>query len=248
VPGTELRVGTSGFTYEDWKGRFYPPEVKKRAWLEYYCQHFDTVEINMSYYHLPRPAVCEAWRRRSPDRFCFAMKLWGNITHRRRLVHCEEPLETYLESARRLGDKLGPILVQLPPKLNADADRLDKFLDICPSHCRWAVEFRNTDWLRQDVYDVLRAHKAALVIHDLIPDHPEVLTTDWTYLRFHGTAAEKYHGEYGDDLLRPVAARIREHLAAGRDVFAYFNNDYDCHAVYDALRLKRLVMGQGGDR
>lgn len=241
-------IATSGFTYDDWKGRFYPPEVKKRAWLEYYCQHFDTVEINYSYYHMPRANVCESWRQRTPDGFCFVMKLYGGITHRRRLVDCEELLASYLESVDLLGDKLGPILVQLPPKFNVDANRLDKFLDICSSHHRWAVEFRNTGWLCEDVYAVLRAHKAALVVHDLIQGHPEVVTADWTYLRFHGTAADKYHGEYGDDLLAPFAARIREHLAAGRDVYAYFNNDYDCHAVYDALRLKRLVMGRNEDR
>ncbi|MFO7900093.1 MAG: DUF72 domain-containing protein [Planctomycetota bacterium] len=178
-------IGTSGFSYDDWTGPFYPPDVKKREWLEYYAEHFDTVEINWSYYHMPRATVCESWRRRTPDRF----------------------------------------------------------LDVCPARLRWAVEFRDPSWLRDEVYEVLRAHDAALVVHDLIEDHPRIVTADWAYLRFHGTAARKYHGEYGEALLGPVAERIRTHLGEGRDVYAYFNNDYECHAVFDARTLKRLVTG-----
>ena len=239
----KAHIGTSGFTYDHWREVFYPPQVKQREWLEYYCRHFDTVEINASYYHMPRPNVCESWRRRSPAGFCFVMKLNGSITHRRRLVDCGEALEMFVGAAGRLGQKLGPLLVQLPPRFRADAARLAAFLDICPAEHRWAVEFRDESWLCEEVYDVLRAHNAALVVHDLIADHPRVVTADWVYLRFHGPA-RKYAGCYTDAMLRDAAARVRDRLAAGRDVFAYFNNDVAGHAVANAKTLKRLLQPQ----
>ncbi len=234
-------IGTSGFTYKHWREVFYPPDVKPREWLEFYCRHFDTVEINTSYYHMPRPNVCAGWRRRSPDDFCFVMKMNGRLTHSRRLVNCEEPLAMFLEAVGELGEKLGPILVQLPPRFEADAKRLDAFLDICPAHLRWAVEFRDPSWLCDDVYDVLRAHSAALVIHDLIPEHPYLLTADWTYLRFHGPGEEKYHGSYSDEMLEAAARRVKTHLKDGLDVYTYFNNDQAGHAVKNAGRLADLV-------
>lgn len=239
-------IGTSGFTYDHWREVFYPPAVKQREWLEFYCRHFDTVEINTSYYHMPRPNVCAGWRQRSPDGFCFVMKMNGRLTHSRRLINCEEPLETFLIPVNELGEKLGPILVQLPPKFKADARRLDAFLDICPTQRRWAVEFRDPSWLCEDTYAVLRAHKAALVVHDLIPEHPRITTAAWTYLRFHGPSEEKYHGSYSDEMLRAAARRIKKHLKDGRDVYAYFNNDAHGHAVRNAASLIQFVSGRAG--
>jgi len=131
-----------------------------------------------------------------------------------------------------------------PARFRVDAERLDRFLDLCPSQIRWAVEFRDPSWLCDEVYDVLRAHKAALVVHDLVKGHPEVLTTDWTYRRFHGPGEQKYHGSYSDAMLRLAARTICTHLRDGRDVYAYFNNDSECHAVYNGLELKRLVAGE----
>jgi len=236
----QAHIGTSGFTYDHWKELFYPPEVKKRRWLEYYCEHFDTVEINSTYYHMPRGNVCESWQRRSPEGFRFVMKLNGLITHRKRLADCEELLGSFLDAAGLLGEKLGPILVQLPPSFHADADRLGAFLAVCPPRRRWAVEFRHASWLREEVYDALRARGAALVVHDLLADHPHVVTADWTYLRFHGPG-RRYSGCYTDEMLRAAAGEVREHLKAGRDVYAYFNNDVGGHAVRNARRLIELV-------
>ncbi|HUU58257.1 MAG TPA: DUF72 domain-containing protein [Phycisphaerae bacterium] len=237
-------IGTSGFTYDHWREVFYPVAVPKRAWLEHYCEHFDTVEINASYYHMPRPNVCESWRRRSPEGFRFVMKLNGLITHRRRLADCGEPLASFLEAVDRLEEKLGPILVQLPPRFSADPQRLAAFLEICPERHRWAVEFRDPSWLCEEVYAVLRAHNAALVVHDLIQDHPRVLTAGWTYLRFHGPGG--HDGCYTEQMLRGVAGRIRKHLRAGRDTYVYFNNDLGGHAVNNARRLKQLVSPRRG--
>lgn len=236
----KAHIGTSGFTYDHWREVFYPPDVARRRWLEYYCEHFDTVEINSSYYHMPRASVCESWRRRSPERFCFVMKLNRWITHRRRLAECDEPLRSFVEAVDNLGEKLGPILVQLPPSFRADAARLAGFLDICPPRYRWAVEFRSPTWLCEEVYAVLGDHDAALVVHDLIKDHPPVVTAGWTYLRFHGPG-RRYEGCYTDRMLRAAADRISEHLSAGRDVYAYFNNDAHGHAVRNARTLSGFV-------
>ncbi|MHC4563675.1 MAG: DUF72 domain-containing protein [Planctomycetota bacterium] len=235
-------VGTSGFTYDHWREVFYPARVPQRKWLEYYCEHFHTVEINASYYHMPRLTVCESWRRRSPDGFCFVMKLNQWITHKRRLVDCAEPLEAFLEAVDGLGQKLGPILVQLPPSFHAEPAVLARFLKICPQRYRWAVEFRHASWLCREVYDRLSEHNAALVVHDhyVIPSHPPVVTTDWTYWRFHGTGA-RCGGNYMDEQLRELAEVIRGQLAGGLDVYSYFNNDAEGYAIRNAQRFRELV-------
>jgi len=239
MPAT-VRIGTSGFSYKHWKGVLYPDDVPQRMWLEHYAAHFDTVELNSTFYHLPKAATCDGWRERTPERFLFAVKLSRFITHRKYLVECAEPLDVFLERARHLGGKLGPILVQLPPGLKADADRLDAFLALCPTSHRWAVEFRNRTWLADAVYEVLRRHGAALVIHDMLADHPREVTAGWTYLRFHG-AGKRYGGCYRKDHLAAAARQIDAWLGRGLDVYAYFNNDFEGHAVGNARDLARRV-------
>jgi len=130
--------------------------------------------------------------------------------------------------------------VQLPPRFRADPARLDAFLTLCPASLRWAMEFRDARWLCPEVYDVLRAHNAALVIHDLIADHPREVTADWVYLRFHGPG-QRYAGCYSPQALSAVAKRIASHLTAGRDVYAYFNNDIAGHAVHNAADMKKYL-------
>ena len=237
-----LHVGTSGFTYQHWREVFYPGDVPQKRWLEYYAGHFDTVEINTTYYHMPRESVCESWRRRTPDAFSFVLKLNRFITHRKRLADCGDLLESFLAAADKLGDKLGPFLVQLPPRFGADALRLAAFLKICPKRHLWAFEFRDPSWLCEEVYAVLRGRGAALVVHDLIEDHPRVTTADWTYMRYHGPGG-RYRGCYTPQMLREQAGFIRGYLSAGLDVYAYFNNDVEGHAVRNAADLKRYVQG-----
>lgn len=241
--GGQLRIGTSGWQYKHWKGVFYPDGVPQRRWLEYFAERFDTVEVNSSFYHLPRETTFDAWRQRVADDFCFVLKYSRFGTHIKRLADPHEHVDIFVERARRLGGKLGPILVQLPPSLDADPARLSHFLDVAPSDLRWAVEFRNPAWLRPDVYSVLREHAAALCIHDLIADHPAQITADWVYLRYHGSGA-KYAGCYSDEQLAGQAERIGAWLADGRDVFAYFNNDAHGYAVRNALQLGRYCRGE----
>ncbi|MBV8296327.1 MAG: DUF72 domain-containing protein, partial [Acidimicrobiia bacterium] len=156
-------------------------------------------------------------------------------------------LPNHLDRVERLGGSLGPTLVQLPPRWKRDAGRLDEFLSAAPTRLRWAVELRDSTWVDDEVFSVLRAHGAALCIHDLLPDHPWELTASWTYVRFHGPQAltRKYEGRYGEKRLEPVAERLDAWLAAGHHVYAYFNNDYQGHAVKDASWLAaRLAAGR----
>ncbi|HUS46583.1 MAG TPA: DUF72 domain-containing protein [Phycisphaerae bacterium] len=239
-PKAELHVGTSGFTYEHWRGVFYPDDVPQKRWLEYYAERFETVEVNTTYYHMPREGICDSWRKRTPEAFRFVLKLNRFITHRKRLRDCGDLLDSFLAAAGRLGEKLGPMLVQLPPRFSADPKRLEDFLAICPKRRRWAFEFRDASWLCEEIYAVLRGFNAALVVHDLIENHPRVTTADWTYLRYHGPAG-RYAGCYPPERLRAEAEQIRRCLSAGLDVYAYFNNDAEACAVRNAADLKRFV-------
>jgi uncharacterized protein YecE (DUF72 family) len=192
---------------------------------------------------MPRAHICQNWKERTGEGFCFVVKLNRQITHRHKLLHVEPALEIFLRGIETLEEKLGPILVQLPPHFAPDAQRLENFLAGCPDQRRWAVEFRDPAWLNDEVYEVLKRHQAALVIHDLIPDHPQVVTADWTYYRFHGPQGQGAAGKYTSPMLRAAARRIKPHLKAGRDVYAYFNNDVRGNAVVNALELRRHVAG-----
>lgn len=237
------RIGTSGFVYDHWRGVFYPPDVPRSRWLEYYATRFDTVELNVTFYRLPGPQTFDSWRRRAPKGFCYAVKLSRYITHILRLRDCADALSTFVARAERLGPLLGPILVQLPPRWGRDLDRLDEFLGCCPKRQRWAVEFRDPSWLCEGAYRLLRARGVALCIHDLIEEHPREVTADFVYLRFHG-AGEKYGGSYSAVTLRATARWVAERLSDGLDAFVYFNNDAHGYAAANAADLARRVAGR----
>ena len=230
------RVGCSGWMYKDWRGVVYPEKLPQRRWFEHYATLFDTVEINNTFYRLPPPATVEHCAEQAPPGFLYAVKLGQFGSHRMKLRDAASWLPNHLDRVERLGPTMGPTLVQLPPRWRRDVERLDEFLSVAPAHVRWAVELREPSWAHEEVYAVLRSHGAALCIHDLLPDHPWELTTDWTYVRFHGPQAltRKYWGRYGEKRLAPVAERLDRWLAEGRDVYAYFNNDYRGYAVRDA--------------
>lgn len=236
VPG--LRIGTSGYEYAHWKERFYPAALPHKQWFRYYAGVFDTVEINNTFYRLPKPEVFAQWGRQAPPGFEYAIKFSRYGSHLKRLRDGEQTIARYLDAARRLGRRLGPTLLQLPPRWRADASRLDEFLSAAPRSMRWAVEFRDADWLNETVFDVLRRHRAALCIHDLLPDHPRLLTADWTYLRYHG---QHYGGSYPAQFLTAEARRITALLDEGHAVYAYFNNDAEGWAVRNALDLRRYI-------
>ncbi len=247
MPG-EARVGCSGWSYRDWRGTVYPADAVPSRWFGLYAERFDTVEINNTFYRLPPPGTVEAWAAQAPAGFTYAVKLGQFGSHRMKLRDAATWLPNHLDRVERLGPSLGPNLVQLPPRWRRDAARLDEFLTVAPATMRWAVEVRDRSWLHDDVYDVLTRHGAALVVHDLLADHPWMRTTDWAYVRFHGPGAleRAYHGRYGGRRLWRVADRLAEWLDGG-DVYAYFNNDYEGHAVADATWLRdRLARARSG--
>jgi uncharacterized protein YecE (DUF72 family) len=242
--GVDL-VGCSGFMYDDWRGVVYPSELPKSKWLEWYAGEFPTVELNGTFYKLPARATVAKWRERVAPEFTFCLKLGAFGTHRKKLRDPAGWLARHLDVFEPLGDQLGATLVQLPPRWRRNVERLDEFLALVPRHQRWAVEFRDPSWLHDDVFDVLRAHGAALCVHDLLADHPRILTTDWTYVRFHGPDALRhpYHGGYGRRRLAPTATWLDGLAERGIDAYVFFNNDYDGHAFRDAHQLERMLAG-----
>jgi uncharacterized protein YecE (DUF72 family) len=235
-----LRVGCSGWSYKDWRGGVYPADLPPRRWLDHYQGLFDTVELNATFYRLPSKEAVDGWAGRACPGFVFAVKVGAFGSHRMKLKDAASWLPNHIDRVSRLGEHLGPNLVQLPPRWKRNVERLDEFLTVAPTSMRWAVELREPSWLHDDVFEVLRRHRAALCIHDLLPDHPFELTTDWTYVRFHGPDAleRPYHGSYGPERLRAWADRLGPILDDGHAVFAYFNNDWHGHAVTDATSLR----------
>ena len=234
------RVGCSGWQYRDWRGPVYPRDLPARRWFEHYAAHFDTVELNSTFYRLPAVSTVEQWERAAPAGFLYALKLGAFGSHRMKLRDAVSWLPNHVDRATRLGAALGPTLVQLPPRWRRNVERLDEFLSVAPRTMRWAVEVREPSWLHDDVFSLLARHGAALCLHDLLPRHPWELTADWTYVRFHGPDAlnAKYQGRYGARRLAARADTLARWLDDGVDVYAYFNNDYDGHAFADAATLR----------
>jgi len=241
----ELRVGCSGWSYKDWRGVVYPADLPQRRWFEHYQSLFDTVELNSTFYRLPSVTAVEQWAQNAAPGFVYAVKLGGFGSHRMKLSDASSWLPNHLDRVQRLGSHLGPNLVQLPPRWSRNVERLDEFLSIVPSSMRWAVEVRDPSWLHDDVFNVLHRRRAALCVHDLLADHPFELTTDWTFVRFHGPDAinRPYHGSYGTTRLRRWAEQLESVRDRGGDVYAYFNNDWFGHAVRDAQVLRSLMAG-----
>jgi len=222
------RIGTSGYHYNHWRGVFYPEDLPKAQWLSYYARSFDTVEINNTFYHLPSAAAFDSWKDQAPRGFCYAVKFNRYGSHFMRLKEPHATLENFLAVAKRLKRTLGPILVQLPPHWSVNIQRLDEFLAAAPRHFRFAIEFRDERWLCTDIFKILERRRAALCIHDMLKNHPRLLTADWTYLRYHG---DRYSGSYCEEQLSSDAEWINRQLAAGLDIFAYFNNDAQGNTV-----------------
>ncbi len=239
LPAPEVRVGTSGWNYGHWRELFYPRGLKQSEWLAFYAGSFDTVEINATFYRLPKPEYVDGWAASVPDGFRFAVKGSRYLTHIKRLGDSGEPLDRFFDLMDRLGDKAGPVLWQLPPQLKRDDDRLAAFAGALPGGWRHAFEFRHESWFDQGVYDILDRAGAALCIADH-PDRPQdfVLTADWTYLRLHHGEAE---GSYSGRQLEGWARRIREFTSGGADVFAFFNNDWKGYALDNARALRGLL-------
>jgi uncharacterized protein YecE (DUF72 family) len=226
-----LEIGTSGWQYRDWKGAFYPQKMPQRLWLERYAEAFATVEVNNAFYRLPERSTFENWRKRTPDDFCFAVKMSRYLTHIKRLRDPAEPVERFLSRAAGLGDKLGPVLIQLPPTMRADPAALHDTLRRFPRSVKVAVEPRHPTWWTDQVRDILGEHGAALAWTDRRgrPQTPLWVTAEWCYLRFHEGKANPWP-RYGGKALDSWLSR----LTARDEAYVYFNNDQHCAAVADA--------------
>ena len=237
----DIRVGTSGWHYDHWRGPFYPDKLPKSKWFEHYAQHFDTVEINNTFYQLPKAQTFKNWHKQAPDNFLFTVKANRYITHIKRLKDAQEPVERFLEGARLLRNNLGPILYQLPPTFHKDIDPLVAFLQLLPKGRTAVFEFRHKSWFSEDTYELLREFNAAFCIHDMpgIPT-PRIITADSIYVRFHGSTG-KYEGDYPKSALRDWAQWINEHTKGVRSVYAYFNNDIHAYAVHNAKTLREQI-------
>ena len=241
-----IRIGTSGWSYPHWREVFYPSDLPAAEWFAYYARHFDTVEINNTFYQLPAAETFRMWRAQAPASFVFAVKANRYLTHMKKLKDAAAPLERFLERARLLGDTLGPILYQLPPRWRCNLERLAQFIDLLPPELCHVFEFRDESWFCEATFALLKERGMNFCIFDM-PDFPcpRQVTGPVVYVRFHGTA-ERYGGCYSREMLKPWADAIRGWQRAGHRVFAYFNNDVSGYAVQNAKELRELINAGAG--
>ena len=238
----DIRIGTSGYHYKDWVGRYYPAGTKPNEMLAHYLRDFDTVELNNTFYQLPTEATFDAWRKNTPPDFIYAVKGSRFITHMIKLKDAQRGLTNFMPRAERLRGKLGPILWQLPPGWKVNVERLEEFLALLPPKHRYTFELRNETWMTGDVLDVLRKYNAAFCIYELAGYmSPIELTADWTYIRLHGPTHFKYQGSYSDDQLAEWADQIRKWSRTLKAIYVYFDNDDSAYAVYNAMTLKKML-------
>jgi uncharacterized protein YecE (DUF72 family) len=234
-------IGTSGWSYKHWKGTFYPDDLSSKLWREYYSQLFRSVELNNPFYHLPREETFQKWHDSSPKGFIFAVKASRYITHMKKLKDAGSAVKLLLERVRLLDEKLGPILFQLPPKLELDPERLSHFLGMLPSGFRYTFEFRNPSWFDSRVEGILSDHAVAFCIYHLAGRlSPIAVTTDFVYIRLHGPKGP-YQGRYEEESLKSWGGQITEWSGQGKDVYCYFDNDEKGYAAHDAIRLQQII-------
>lgn len=241
MPG-KVHIGTSGWHYKHWIGSFYPQDISPTEMFRFYAEHFDTVEINNTFYRLPELTTFDNWRSKSPPNFRFAVKASRFITHMKKLKDPHTSMAKFFLAAERLEKKLGPILFQLPPRWKVNPERFSEFLEALPAGHQYVVEFRDQSWLVPQIYALLRKHNVAFCIHDLGGSQtPSELTANFTYVRFHGPSTAKYTGSYRRSDLRRWAVRINEWGKELSDVYIYFNNDVGGYAIKNALVLRSLL-------
>lgn len=238
----EIRIGTSGYHYNHWRGTFYPEKLPQKQWLSYYLEHFDTVELNNTFYRLPTFEAMNAWRENTPPNFLFAVKGSRFITHNLKLSRPENAIQNILPRAETLGKKLGPILWQLPPKWRVNAERLEEFLQALPTYHRYVFEFREPSWLNAEIYALLERYNAAFCIYEIAGFQSPLLTTsDVVYVRLHGPGEKKYQGSYEGKTLRRWARQIENWYDIGKSVYVYFDNDEAGYAAPNAIALKKML-------
>src|SRR5436190_20630274 len=236
-------IGTSGWTYDSWRGRFYPKDIPKHRWLSWYATQFTTTEINASFYRTPSLEAVRAWRQQTSEEFLFAWKASKFITHWKRLNKdtCGNSVDLMMTRLRALGLKVGPVLFQLPGNFEADPERLAAFLHLLPLRHQYAFEFRHPSWYEKGTLKLLREHDVALCVsdHHHAPA-PWIATAGHVYVRGHGPGG-RYKDNYPEQTLKMWAQSIQKWTAQGKTVFVYFDNDQKSAAPRDAHRLSALL-------
>ena len=237
----QIYIGTSGWSYDHWKGPFYPAGLPGSHMLEHYALHFKSVEINNSFYHLPQQQTLEQWRETVPVGFVFSAKASRYITHMKKLNCPEASTKKFFEHITALEDKLGPILFQLPPHWHCNPQRLEQFLSTLSREFRYTFEFRDQSWINEQTYDLLMRFDAAFCIYDLDGYlSPKEVTTDFVYVRLHGPAGP-YQGNYDEQALNGWAGAISAWSRQGLSVYCYFDNDEAGYAAQNALQLQSIL-------
>jgi uncharacterized protein YecE (DUF72 family) len=240
-----LYIGTSGWSYKHWQDIFYPNEIRPEKYLEFYTSRFECVELNSSFYNLPRVTTVSGWMRRTPGNFRFCPKISRLITHHLRLTNIVEPLRRFFDVFAAMREKMGPVLIQLPPGLTYDRAMILGFLGLLTRQYidyRYAVEIRHRSWMNEEFVGLLSDYNISLVIADSGTRYPytETITTDFVYLRFHGRN-QLYASDYSEEVLKTYADKIAAWLRDGKEVWAFFNNDYHGYAVKNAFKLRELI-------
>lgn len=237
----KINIGTSGWHYDHWRGCFYPQDLATTDWLGFYARQFDCVEVNNSFYRFPSKQHISRWLESTPRSFRFAIKASRYITQQKKLRQCHEPLRRFLDQAESFGDRLGPILFQLPPRWRVNGKRLRAFLRLLPQDLRFAMEFRDHSWHCPEVWDLLAEYDVAWCQYDLQGFlAPERVTTDMVYMRLHGPGRDAYSGSYSKPVLRQWAARFDDWQQAGYAVWAFFDNDQAGNAPANARLARQL--------
>jgi uncharacterized protein YecE (DUF72 family) len=239
----DIRIGTSGWHYDHWRGPFYPPNLAAEDFFHYYIGRFHTVEVNNTFYRLPERKTLRTWVEMAPRGFIFAVKASRYITHMKKLKDPKTSISKFFQRIKTFGQQLGPILFQLPPSWKANPERLSVFVNQLPRGHRYAFEFRDPSWFDDRVYGILSEGGAAWCIYHLAGRlSPLEVTADFVYIRLHGPG-EAYQGQYDDKALSSWADAISAWSREGKDIYCYFDNDQNGYAAQDADRLQRMLTG-----
>lgn len=238
---SKIYIGTSGWSYQDWVGPFYPEDLQNKDFLSYYNHYFSTVEINCSFYYLPNEKTILHWAEKVPEGFIFSVKANRYLTHMKKLKNSLEALDRFMNAVLSLAVHLGPILFQLPPRWKSNPQRLESFLKNLPTGNRYVFEFRDPSWWNETVYHLLKINRISFCIFDLERVlSPIVLTTDFVYIRLHGPN-DAYRGLYSDEALQNWAKKIEEWRNQNKTIYCYFDNDQLGFSVRNALKLKKIL-------
>lgn len=236
-----IHIGTSGWHYDHWKGPFYPQDIKTEEMLGFYAGRFRVAEINNSFYQLPAEETLKTWRDLVKSDFCFAVKASRYITHMKKLKDPKEPLKNFLKRIKILGDRLGPILFQLPPKWKCNPGRLEEFIGQLPGGLRYTFEFRDPSWFNEEIYTLLREVGAAFCIYELSGNKsPREVTADFVYIRLHGPEGA-YEGSYAQGTLAGWAGALSTWARQGKEIFCFFDNDQNGYAAQNARSLQEMI-------